>query len=64
MEKIIKMNSSKGRCPGQRVILVVSLPLSLKKVSQLIGVSGFGVGQSASPRTWSVSTSAVRECSS
>ena len=35
---------------GQRVILVVSLPLSLRKVSQHICVSGFGIGQSVSPR--------------
>ena len=35
-------------CRVGRVILVVLLPLSLRKVSQNVCVSGFGVGQSAS----------------
>ena len=35
---------------GRGVILVISLPLSLRKVSQHVCVSGFGIGQSASPR--------------
>ena len=51
--------SLKHRCPGQRVILGVSLPLSLRKVSQHVCVSGFAVGQSASPRA----CVCVHECS-
>ena len=52
--------SSKHGCPGLRVILVVLLPLSLRKVSQHVCVSGFGVGQSASLRV----CLCVRECGS
>ena len=53
------VKSSKHRCPGQGVILVVSLPLSLRKVSQHVCVSGFGVGQSASPHICVVSVSVL-----